>query len=183
MYAGITHMKRVDRKSEQGTSMAEFAVIATFFLMLIFAIIEFGRLMYTYNALADATRRGARYAVLHHQTAKNGEPDPITCAKNVVVYGETNLNSATCAPTGSALINGLTTSNVSVVYEGADADNDPNTPPTAYGMNLGTVTVTISNYNFTLSIPVVSRTVTMPPYRTTLTAESAGEEPTPIPSP
>jgi len=176
-------MKRVVRKGEQGASMAEFAVIATFFLMLIFAIIEFGRLMYTINALTDATRRGARYAVLHHQVAKNGEADPTTCAKNVTVYGETHINASTCAPTGPALINGLTPSKVSVVYEGADADNDPNTPPTAYGMNLGTVTVTITGYNFTLSIPVVSRTVTLPAYRTTLTAESAGEEPTPIPSP
>jgi len=176
-------MKRVARKSEQGTSMAEFAVIATFFLMLIFAIIEFGRLIYTHNALTDAARRGARYAVLHHQVAKVGEPDPVTCTKNVVVYGETHLDPVTCAPSGSPLINGLTTSNISVAYEGADADNDPSTPPTPYGMNLGTVTVTITNYNFNLSIPVVSRTVTMPPYRTTLTAESAGEEPTPIPSP
>ena len=163
--------------------MAEFAVVATFFLMLIFAIIEFGRLMYTHNALTDAARRGARYAVLHHQVAKNGEADPLTCAKNVTVYGETHLDPTTCAPTGPALVNGLTPANVSVVYEGADADNDPNTPPTAYGMNLGTVTVTISNYNFTLSIPLFTRTLTMPPYRTTLTAESAGEEPTPIPSP
>ena len=163
--------------------MAEFAVIATFFFVLIFAIIEFGRLMYTHNALTDAARRGARYAVLHHQVAKNGEADPLTCAKNVAVYGETHLNASTCAPTGPALINGLTASNVSVVYEGADADNDPNTPPTAYGMNLGTATVTISGYNFTLSIPIVRRTFTMPAYRTTLTAESAGEEPTAIPSP
>ena len=159
--------------------MAEFAIIAAIFFMIIFGILEFGRLLYIHNALTDATRRGARYAVLHRAVPKTGEPDPLTCAKNVVIYGETHLNSA-CGPTGPALINGLTASNVTVVWEGADEDNNPATPPTNYGMNLGTATVSITGYNFILSIPFARRTVTMPPYRTTLTAESAGQEPTPI---
>ena len=156
--------------------MAEFALISAVFFMIIFAIIEFGRLLYTHNALTDASRRGARYAALHRETA-------IDCVKNVVVYGESHVNPTTCVPTGPPLINGLTTTNVSVVYEGADDDNDPNTPATAYGSNLGTATVSINNYTFNLSIPFARRTLTMPKYVTTLTAESAGEEPTPIATP
>src|SRR5258705_9041744 len=143
------------RKNESGTSMAEFAVVATFFFMLIFGIIEFGRLLYTHNALTDATRRGARYAVTHGNTLSDPDPNKAACVANVVVYGEANLNPTTCAPTGPPLINGLTTANVNVVYQGADLDNDPSTPPTGYGMNLGTVTVSIgapaTPYKFTLS--------------------------------
>lgn len=170
---------RGNRKGEQGTTMAEFAVIAAVFFMIIFGIIEFGRLLYTHNALTDAARRGARYAVLHHETA-----DDKVCVKNVVVYGETHVDPANkCAATGPPLINGLTADNVLVTYEGADDDNNPKTPPTDFGMNLGTATVTIDKYQFTLSIPFASRTLTMPPYTTTLTAESAGEEPSPIPIP
>ena len=152
--------------------MAEFAIISVVFFMIIFAIIEFGRLFYTHNALTDAARRGARYAVLHHQA-------DIACVKNVVVYGEANVDSS-CNPTGSPLINGLTTTNVTVTYEGADDDNDPNTPATPYGTNLGTATVQITNYTFNLSIPFARQTLTMPAYVTTLTAESAGEEPDPL---
>ncbi len=85
-----------------------------------------------------------------------------------------------CAATGPPLINGLTETNVIVTYEGADADNDPDTPATDYGMNLGTVTVEITNYSFNLAIPFVPKTLTMPNYVTTLTAESAGETPDPI---
>src|SRR5258705_14001129 len=107
------------RKNESGTSMAEFAVVATFFFMLIFGIIEFGRLLYTHNALTDAARRGARYAVLHKETAA-------ACVRNVAVYGETHVNPTTCAPTGPPLINGLTTANIVVQYNGA--------APNAYGM-------------------------------------------------
>ena len=152
--------------------MAEFAIISVVFFMIIFAIIEFGRLFYIHSALTDAARRGARYAALHKEVDK-------TCVKNVVVYGEANLD-AKCAPIGPALINGLDTTKINVTYAGADADNDPKTPPTDYGMNLGTVTVEISGYTFNLAIPFVPKTLTMPNYVTTLTAESAGEEPTPF---
>ena len=156
--------------------MAEFALIAAVFFMIIFGIIEFGRLLYTHNALTDAARRGARYAVLHQESSSD-------CVKNVVVYGETHVNPTTCAPTGPALINGLTTAMVSVVYQGADDDNNPATPPTSYGSNLGTATVSINNYTFNLSIPFARQTLTMPHYVTTLTAESAGQEPSPIATP
>ena len=165
------------RRGERGTTMAEFALIAAVFFMIIFAIIEFGRLFYTHNALTDAARRGARYAALHKQADEVDKE----CVKNVVVYGETHINPTTCAATGPALINGLTTANVIVTYEGADADNDPKTPATEYGMNLGTVTVEIKDYTFNLSIPFFRQTLSMPKYATTLTAESAGEEPSPIP--
>ncbi|HEX5601732.1 MAG TPA: TadE family protein [Pyrinomonadaceae bacterium] len=156
--------------------MAEFAIISAVFFMIIFGIIEFGRLLYTHNALTDAARRGARYAVLHHET----EADTI-CVKNIVVYGEANVDPKTCVPTGPALINGLTFDNVIVAYEGADDDNNPVTPSTDFGMNLGTASVSIENYRFNLSIPLMHRTLTLPHYVTTLTAESAGEEPTPLP--
>ena len=125
---------RASRKGELGTTMAEFALIAAVFFMIIFAIIEFGRLLYTHNALTDAARRGARYAVLHEQPLDSTDP----CVKNVVVYGETHISGAGCTPTGPPLINGLTATNVTVTYEGADDDNNPSTPPTDFGMNLGT---------------------------------------------
>ena len=163
-------MRKWRRSSEKGAAMAEFVIISVVFFMIIFAIIEFGRFFYTYNALNDAARRGARYGALH------GE-DKLVCAQRVVVYGESRVNPQTCAATGSPLINGLTEANVTVTYEGADADNNPATPATDYGMNLGTVSVVIHDYTFKLAIPFVPKTLTMPSYVTTLTAESAGEKP------
>ena len=147
--------------------MAEFAVVALIFLMIVFGIIEFGRLLYTHNALTDAARRGARFAVLR---AANHP-----CVTNVVIFGETNIDLATCAPLAGRqpLINRLGETNVVVTYAGMD--------PFAYGMNLGTATVTIKDYDFFLSIPLLRRTIRMPAYRTTLTAESAGDVPANIP--
>ena len=145
---------KINKRNEKGASVAEFSVVALFFFMIIFGIIEFGRLLYTHNALTDASRRGARYAVLHPLN------DP--CVTNVVIYGETHIDPKTCAATGPPLINGLTSGNVVVTYQGS------------YGINIGTATVKIQNYTFNLSIPLINRTLTMPAYTTTLPAESAG---------
>jgi hypothetical protein len=165
------------RHNEKGATVAEFAVVALFFFTLIFAIIEFGRLLYTHNALTDATRRGARYAVLHQGL---GESDKEK-VRNFVVYGPDVTFDADGNPNKSPLINDLTTDMVEVDYEGIDLDGDPATPGTTnFGSNLGTATVRIENYQFNLSIPVIGRTLTLPEYTTTLTAESAGEEPTDI---
>jgi hypothetical protein len=170
------------KNRERGTTVAEFALSASVFFMMIFGIIEFGRLIYTHNALTDAARRGARYAALHTNVQGAGQPDPTLCVKNVVVYGEKHIDRLTCQPnTGAApLIGGLLPANVDVDYEGADLDNDPGTPQTSYGMNLGTTTVIIENYQFRLAIPFFNRTLTLPTYATTLTAESAGTEPNDI---
>lgn len=158
-------MKNLNRRqNERGTTVAEFAVVALLFFMIIFGIIEFGRLLYTHNALTDATRRGARYASLH---SKDDEEK----VKNEVVYGSQasleDFDKATAIP----VINGLTTDMVEVSYVGIPLSE---TETTSYGTNLGYATVKIEGYTFDLLIPVIGRQLTLPAYSTTLTAESAG---------
>ena len=172
------------RKNERGTSMAEFAVVALFFFMMIFGVIEFGRFLYTHNALTDAARRGARYAVLH--PAPSTDPDGITyvnptCIRNVIMYGESHINAGSCAPLAGStlLIHGIDDATIKVKYKGVDLDGNP-VSRNPYGSNLGTATVTIEGYVFQLNIPLFRRGVTMPTYSTTLTAESAGYTPDPI---
>jgi Flp pilus assembly protein TadG len=159
-------------QNERGTTIAEFAVVALLFFTLIFGIIEFGRLLYTHNALTDATRRGARYAALHNGITENDKQ----AVRNFVVYGPNAAFDEEGNPTSPAMINGLTTAMVEVEFEGVDFDGDPTTPE-PYGTNLGNATVSIENYQFNLSIPVIGRTLTLPSYTTTTMAESAGEEP------
>lgn len=150
--------------AQRGATLVEFAIGATVFIMAMFAVIEFGRALWTHNALADAARRGARYAI--HQpassppgvktTGTNVGPS-VTAIRNVAVYGD---------PAGGTtpMVNDLTTANVDVVYDD-------------FGLGEGTVTVTIQNYQFQFAIPIVGTTITMPNYITTLTAENAGVMP------
>jgi len=137
--------KNVD--GERGAALVEFAIGATVFLMVVFAVLEFGRALWVHNALADAARRGARYAVVN-TAASNA------AVKNVVVYGD---------PAGGTqpLVSNLTTANVTVNYSG-------------FGLSDGTATVSITNYQFQFVLPLVSSSIQMPSYATTLTAESAG---------
>jgi Flp pilus assembly protein TadG len=168
------------RKNERGTSMAEFAVVATFFFMLIFGVIEFGRLLYTHNALTDAARRGARYAIIHQaEVAQDGTFRVAKCVRNVVMYGETHISAypACDPPAGQpVLINGIASANIRVAFDGADLDGNP-ASPNPYGTALGTATVSITNYNFAFNIPLLRRALTLSAYTTTLPAESAGFEP------
>ncbi|HKU74080.1 MAG TPA: TadE/TadG family type IV pilus assembly protein [Pyrinomonadaceae bacterium] len=132
---------------ERGTTLVEFAIGVTVVLTSMFAVVEFGRALWTHNALADAARRGARYATLH-------SAGDIEQVKNVVVYGD---------PAGGSqpLIPNLATTNVAVNYSN-------------FALNKGTVTVSVTNYQFQFVLPLVSTGITMPNYNTTLTGESVG---------
>jgi hypothetical protein len=167
------------RQQEKGTTVAELAMVALVFFTLIFGIIEFGRLLYTHNALADATRRGARFAVVHPGLTDAHK----TAVKREVVYGSKAVFDDDGNTSATPLINGLTTAMVDVTFEGEDLDGDPDTDPSAFGSNLGTVTVKIEGYQFSLNIPVVGRGISLPEYSTTLSAESAGEVPKDIVAP
>lgn len=52
------------RHAERGASMVETAVGLLVFLMLVFGIMDFGRAMYTYDAVSSAARLGTRYAIV-----------------------------------------------------------------------------------------------------------------------
>jgi hypothetical protein len=53
------------RRHERAQALVEFALIAPIFFILLFAIIEGGRFILYYETLNNATREGARYAIVH----------------------------------------------------------------------------------------------------------------------
>jgi hypothetical protein len=134
-------------KNERGASLVEFSIAATVFLMTMFAVLEFGRALWVHNALTDAARRGARYAVLH-------KASDIADVKKVVVYGN---------PAGGTtpVVDNLGIPNVDVSYSG-------------FGLDAGTVSVSITNYQFQFLLPIGPTSIQMPGYTTTLTGECAG---------
>src|SRR5882672_12464922 len=119
-------------KRERGSTLVEFAIGATVFLTAMFATLEFGRALWVHNALTDAVRRGARYAVIHRSA-------DIDSVKNVVVYGD---------PAGGTqpLVENLTTANVTVDYNN-------------FSLSSGTVSVGITNYQFQFVLPFMGTTI------------------------
>jgi Flp pilus assembly protein TadG len=135
------------KSNERGSTLVEYSIAATVFLTAMFGVIEFSRALWVHNALSDAARRGARYAVLH-------SANDVEEVKNVVVYGDPAGGTKTTVPN-------LSTANVTVSYSG-------------FALNKGTVSVSVTNYQFQFVIPLVGTTITMPSYTTTLTGESVG---------
>ena len=138
---------KVFHSNERGATLVEYSIAVTVFLIAMFAVIECGRAIWVHNALSDAARRGARYAVLN--SAGN-----VAQVKNVVVFGDPAGGSQPTVPN-------LSTTNVEVTYSN-------------FGLNKGTVSVSVTNYQFQFVIPIVGTTITMPSYTTTLTGESVG---------
>jgi Flp pilus assembly protein TadG len=134
--------------TERGATLVEFAIAASVFFVAFFGVLEVARLLWTYNAIAEGVRQGARYASLNAINTAN--------VQNVVVYGTPGGGT-------SPVAYGLTTAQVNVVY-------------TNFGVNQGTVAVSVSGYTFSfLVLPdVFGSALTFPAYTVTMKGESAG---------
>lgn len=66
-----------------GQALAEFAMVAPLFFVLLLGIIEAGRFIFYYETLNNATREGARYAIVNGANTlgcPTGPPAPGTAA-------------------------------------------------------------------------------------------------------
>ncbi|HEV2885084.1 MAG TPA: TadE/TadG family type IV pilus assembly protein [Pyrinomonadaceae bacterium] len=93
-------------KNERGVQLVELAIVVPILVMLFAATAEFGRYFYEYTTLSKASRAGARYLATAPVL-----PAEDVAAKNIVVYGNT-------AGTGSPILYGLTTANVTITRQG-----------------------------------------------------------------
>ncbi len=64
MYAGARERRSASPRDERGAAIVEFALVAILFFMLLLGIADFGRWLFTLNAASEATRLGARVAVV-----------------------------------------------------------------------------------------------------------------------
>ena len=94
--------------SRRGQALVEFAMVTLVLLMLIFGVIEIGRILLVYTTVTDAARQGARYAITHGTppagpsttgTATNTDVGNMQTAVQAVVKsflaaGTVNVNSA-----------------------------------------------------------------------------------------
>jgi len=59
------------RKDTRGATLIEFSLILPILFALIFGIIDFGYVLYQYNAAVKATQVGAQYAATHNSLVTN----------------------------------------------------------------------------------------------------------------
>ncbi|MGX9570863.1 TadE/TadG family type IV pilus assembly protein [Pseudomonas sp. CFBP 5748] len=112
---GLVHFKAP--QAQQGVALVEFTLVLPLLLLLLLAFGEFGRMLFQYNVLLQASRDANRFVAGQAWNSTLGtvalSNTLLTQTKNVAVYGVPSQ-------AGSAVVSGLTTANVQVVAEGID---------------------------------------------------------------
>lgn len=83
-------IRRPSSKRRRGQSLVEFALVLPIFLLLLFGLIDAGRLVYQHSVLSQAAREGARLAAVEASWVAQSDPGcgsaggPV-CPANVAV--------------------------------------------------------------------------------------------------
>jgi len=103
------------KRGQQGATIAEFALVLTLYLTFLLGITDFGRMLFTWSAASEATRAGARYAVVCDDTTKNAS----VVAKMRVLLPQISTASTTWSPSGctAATCLGVTVTITSLNYQ------------------------------------------------------------------
>lgn len=73
-------------KKDEGSSLIEFSLIAFTFIIVLFGIVEMGRMVLVYTTVANAARAGARYAIVHGgERTGSGVNGPSSAGSNTQV--------------------------------------------------------------------------------------------------
>lgn len=69
----MTHVlfRKAGTYQQRGVAAVEFAIVATVLFIVLFGILEFGRLFYVFNSVQEVTRRAAREAVVRWHTQQS----------------------------------------------------------------------------------------------------------------
>jgi Flp pilus assembly protein TadG len=147
------------RQRQQGLAMVEFTLVLPVLLLLMLAFGEFGRMLYQYNILLQASRDADRFVASQAWNSTLGtvalSNTLLTQTQNVAVYGVP-------ANTGTAVVSGLTTGNVVVAAVGTDHVRVTITYTFCPVIGAGNCTGSLPGFfgnQIALSIPLVATTV------------------------
>lgn len=103
------------RHHVKGATTVEFALGLLIFLMLVLGIVDFSRMLFMWSAAQEATRAGARYAVVCDDTAYQAQ----VLARMKALMPQINTVSVTWAPSGctAATCQGVTVSITGLNYQ------------------------------------------------------------------
>jgi Flp pilus assembly protein TadG len=150
-------LKKRTEKSEKGQTLVEFAMVTLVFFVLVFGITEFGRALWTWNTIVQATRAGARYAVVETPTSDDMQ------IKKVVAYNDPNASSSS-----TPVVPGLTETNVTIQY----LNNDGSVASNKNVADL--IAVSVTGYQFSFLVPLFGTQIPLPSFTTKLPLEGLG---------
>lgn len=152
------------KNRQRGLVSVELALAGGVLFVLLFAVIEFGRLLFVWNTLTEATRRGARLAAV--------------CPVNHPSISRVAVFNSHGTTGNSPVLAHLSPDLVRVEYLNANG-SILSSPGSQYG-SIASVRVSIPNYPYTPVVPLPGLASLRPPAAVTvLPAESLGAAPNP----
>jgi Flp pilus assembly protein TadG len=141
-------------RRQRGLTTVEFAIVGAVALLVLILCIEIARALFVWNTITEATRRGARVAVVSPM-------NDVAIANAVLAF--------------SAYLSDFSAANITVTYR------DAAWATTTVSAEVAFVTVAITGYTHQFLVPAFvtlgPTAVLMPPFTTTLPAESLGFDP------
>ena len=67
----MSGMRKRAGLGERAQALVEFAIVGLVFFIVVFGMIDVGRAVWNYNTLAQATREGGRYAIVHGELSSD----------------------------------------------------------------------------------------------------------------
>ena len=152
-------------KKQQGITSVEFAIVGSVFFIVLLGVIEVGRLLFTWNALAEATRRGARVAAVC--------PPDHSAIRRIAVFDDVSGTGV------SPIIFGLTENNILVSYLDVNGALVGDVTVEADYLDIAYVRVEIigtgtNQFQYQMLIPSLNRTIDAPSFAATIPRESLG---------
>ena len=150
--------RRSPRRRQHGTAIVEFALVALLvFFPLLLGIMEFGRWLFTLNAAAEATRQGARLAV---------------------VCGNSSADITNIKAKMRFFIGTVTDGQIDITYQ--PASNCVTEWTSDVANRCQSVTVQLNGATFTPLIPYFGTPLPIPPFTTTLPREFMNSSSNPV---
>lgn len=137
-------------RHQHGMTTVEFSIVGLLVLTLLFASVEFGRAIFTFNVLQEGARRAARVAA-------------------VCPVGDAKIAQAAIL----IRLPGLTAENVTTEYLDSSGIPLANAADSGYGQ-IRYVRVRLVGYSLPILIPLAPRTFDVPEFSSTLPRESLG---------
>ena len=104
------------RRSRLGAAAVEFAIVAPIFFLMIFGMVEFGRMVMVQQIITNASREGARMAVLDGATTTEVTTSITTYLSNASINNVTPTVTIAPDPPSSASYGAPVTVSVSVPF-------------------------------------------------------------------
>lgn len=141
------------RRAQAGAATIEFALVFILFMSFLLAVVDFSRMLWTWNAAAEATRWGARTAVVCDR-------DATAVLSNMRMF-----------------LPQLTAANVQVAWHGSDGA----VSGSCTASNCAGVNVSITGLDYQWIAPIgfgtFASAIRMPRFATYLPRESMGQDP------